>query len=89
MPTSLDVARDANNMNQLFASRLESGITANYLLLSLILEMSMDQRKQAYSPTHTFSDRAAMLESLKQRVAEFKVKQPEASVREGSDDELQ
>ena len=43
--TLREVARDESDMNRLFAERLESEVTSEYLLLALIAEMSMDQTR--------------------------------------------
>ena len=42
--TLREVALDKDNINQLFAERLESEVTSEYLLMALIAEMSMTQK---------------------------------------------
>lgn len=43
--TLREVARDKDNVNQLFAERLESEVMSEYMLLALFAEMSMDQSR--------------------------------------------
>ena len=46
MATLRDVARNPQHENRLFAERLESEVTSEYMLLALIAEMSMSQQRQ-------------------------------------------
>jgi hypothetical protein len=44
--TLREVAREPGHENRLFAERLESEVTSEYMLLALIAEMSMDQERE-------------------------------------------